>query len=179
LNWLKSMQTPHLIHSLERFPKTLFALIGTLADDAWRYKPGSGNWSILEIVCHLRDEEIEDFRARIRSTLDDPNRPWPKIDPVQAAVDRNYQQQAPAEVLGKFMQERATSLEWLRSLSSVDWNTAYKHPKIGDIPAGLLLGSWAAHDLLHLRQITKRLYELTRRTAAPYPIDYAGEWQET
>jgi hypothetical protein len=36
------------------------------------------------------------------------------------------------------------------------------------------MASWAAHDALHLRQIAKRLYELTARDAGRYSAGYAG-----
>ena len=34
-----------------------------------------------------------------------------------------------------------------------------------------------AHDYLHLRQISKRMYQLAERDAGDYSIRYAGEWR--
>lgn len=173
------MNVDFVIQSLGRFPKILRPLVEGLSDETWRFKPPTKNWSILEIVCHLRDEEVEDFRCRVRSTLEAPDKPWPKIDPVGAAIERKYQEEDPETALAAFLQERETSLEWLRATGDADWNRSYQHPQFGAIPAGLLLGSWAAHDLLHLRQITKRLFEATEVATQPHPIDYAGSWQES
>ncbi|MEZ6093660.1 MAG: DinB family protein [Pirellulaceae bacterium] len=157
----------------------LSSLVANLDEGSWRRKPASGNWSILEIVCHLRDEEREDFGARLRSVLDDPAKPWPKIDPVAVVTERKYNEQSPEIALKEFLSERKATIVWLDSLTDVNWDQAYQHPTVGPVPAGLLLASWAAHDLLHLRQITKRLFESIESVSLPYPIDYAGSWQES
>lgn len=169
------MDIQYSVSSLARFPAVLEALVDKLDEETWRFKPDLQTWSIVEVVCHLRDEEIEDFRLRLRMTLEDPQKPWPPIDPPRAATERNYREADPQEALQVFLRERTVSLEWLRSLDSPNWEQAYHHPSIGVISASRLLGSWVAHDLLHLRQITKRLFECTQ-TAAEHSLDYAGEW---
>ena len=40
--------------------------------------------------------------------------------------------------------------------------------------AGDLLASWLAHDLIHIRQITRLHYRWLERLAAPYQLGYAG-----
>ncbi len=127
----------------------------------------------------MGDEEVDDFRTRLRNTLEDPSRAWPPIDPEGWARDRNYVEDNLPEAVERFCAERSTSMRWLRTLgdpSRVDWARAHAHPKFGPISAGDLLASWAAHDALHFRQISKRLFELTQRDAAPAGTKYAGEW---
>jgi hypothetical protein len=165
-----------MIDRMERFPATLAPLLTDIDPADARFKPPSGAWSILEIVRHLGDEEVDDFRARVRSTLDDPTRPWSPIDPEGWARDRRYNDDDLVEALRRLGAERAASVAWLRSLDDVDWSLAYTHPKAGPIAAGDVMLSWAAHDSLHLRQISKRLYELTLRDAPDFSADYAGAW---
>ncbi len=164
---------------LNRFPRILSALVEGLSDSIWRWKPASGNWSIVEIVCHLRDEEREDFRRRIELTIEDPNQAWPKIDPVVAATNRNYHGQSPANVLQEFFFERKKSLRWLKKMDAIPLERTYQHPTVGPVTVGELLASWAAHDLLHVRQITKRIFEAHQEAVRPYSIAYAGTWTET
>ena len=57
----------------------------------------------------------------------------------------------------------------------MDWAVAKTHPK-GDLSAGDLLASWAAHDLLHLRQIAKRLHGMLDTLGDPFTVGYAGTW---
>lgn len=170
------MNLERLIDSLERFQATLEALLRGLDNESVRWKPASGNWSILEIVCHLADEEVEDFRARVKLTLEDPSQDWPPIDPEGVAVSRCYNDCEINDVLQRFLKERKTSVSWLRDLRDPDWQLAYQHPKYGPIQAGAVMAAWVAHDHLHTRQIAKRLFELSARDGAPYSVSYAGDW---
>ena len=70
-----------LINALERFPDLLRAAVSKLAPEDARWRPPDGAWSILEIVSHVADEEVEDFRRRLEITLADPAAEWPPIDP--------------------------------------------------------------------------------------------------
>jgi hypothetical protein len=68
--------------ALQRLPDVLDALLGGLEGEAWRARPAPSEWSAVEIVCHFRDEEAEDFGARVRvvlTTAEDVPRPdrWP------------------------------------------------------------------------------------------------------
>ncbi len=170
------MDAAALICRLELLPAALPNLLSGVPDADAKWKPATGAWSILEIVNHLLDEEVLDFRARLDCTLSEPQKDWPKIDPEGWARDRKYNDRDLAASVSQFIAERGNSLQWLRWLRSPDWERAYRHPQFGPISAAALLGAWAAHDALHLRQIAKRLYELSARDAAPHPIRYAGDW---
>jgi len=153
------------------------ALDGVTGDEA-KWKPPSGAWSIIEIVNHLADEEVEDFRTRFRMTLEDPSKGWPPIDPEAAARARKYHERDFAESCHRFKAARLESLIWLRSLdpSALDLSRSRTHPAAGTLHAGDLLASWAAHDLLHIRQIVKRRFEYLAHHAQPYRTAYAGSW---
>lgn len=169
------MDTARLIRSLERSADVVPALVeGLDAGDA-RQRGPDGAWSIVEIISHLADEEVEDFRTRVERTLRDANEAWPPIDPEGVAVERRYNDNDLAESVARFVRERRASVEWLRSLSAPDWEATYRHPQ-GPLRAGDVLASWVAHDHLHLRQLAKRQYELTVRHGAPYRAAYAGPW---
>lgn len=152
----------------------LAALVAGLDEARARRRPGPEAWSILEIVNHLADEEAEDFRARLLSTLEDPSRDWPPIDPVGWVRARDYQGRDLAESLDRFRRERTASLAALDGLAAPDWRRTYEHPSLGPLSAADLLASWHAHDLLHLRQVAQRLYSLG--AAGGGKPDYAGSW---
>jgi len=176
-----------LLSRFERFPSVLQAVAVGVDDDnaTWRPPvpegapegPFGGGWSIVEIVAHLADEEEADFSVRLRSTLEDPSRAWPPIDPEGWAVERDYRSRSLTGELSRFGVERARNLLWVRELGDeTDWERAYEHPTLGTFRAGDLLSAWCAHDWLHLRQIAKRMYQLTQRDAGGYSTAYAGEW---
>lgn len=171
-----TMNMEPLVERMAHFPTVLRATATCVSAADARWKPGPEHWSILEVCCHMLDEEREDFRLRLRSTLEDPTRVWAPLDLTNVATIRNYNARDLAETLTLFEQERAQSVVWLRSLRSVDWSIAYMHPKVGPVRAGELMASWAAHDALHLRQISKRLYELAARDTPGISTAYAGPW---
>jgi hypothetical protein len=125
------MDVPALLARLERFPAVLDALlVGTPAND-WRWRPPEGGWSLVEVVNHLVDEEVEDFRVRVRSMLEDPARPWPPLDPEAIVTSRNYQDRDGAESLRRF-RERARSMAWLVTVNGPGRTRAaraWAHPR--------------------------------------------------
>jgi hypothetical protein len=165
-----------LIDRLERFADALPAVVGGLSDEDARWRPDEDSWSVLEVVAHLADEELEDFRRRVELTLRDPDAPWPPIDPAGWAVERRYNEGTLPDAVARFVAARRASVAWLRGLKNPAWSNAYRHPKLGSMRAGEVFSAWVAHDALHLRQIAKRLYQMTARDGGGYPLDYAGSW---
>ena len=143
-----------------------------------RYKPESEDWSVLEIVNHLYDEEQYDFRVRLRYILESQEGDPPPIDPDGWAVERRYNERDLGDSLANFQRERAASLDWLRLLSSSgsepDLSKAYKHPSGFTLRAGDILYSWLAHDILHLRQLVEVQLSFLRANIGDYSTEYAG-----
>jgi hypothetical protein len=141
-----------------------------------KWRPDSTAWSILEVVNHLHDEEREDFRQRLRLTLEHPDQAWPPIDPAGWVTSRNYQDRDLEPSLASFLAERRRSIEWLAELREPNWESTHEHPTFGGMKAGDLLASWIAHDSLHIRQLTRLHFLYRADQCAPYRTRYAGEW---
>lgn len=169
------MDHPQLFAQLDRHAAVFRALLSDLSPAEIIWRPAPDKWCALEIVCHLHDEEREDFRARLSSTLTTPEKPWPKIDPPAWITERRYMEQDFEAVLGNFLQERDKSVEWLRGLSDAPWTNAYMHPKVGPVSCELLLTNWVAHDVHHIRQLNNLRYEYLKAHTT-VPLDYAGKW---
>lgn len=169
------MERPHLFALLERHAGVFNALLTDVATAEIRWKPAPEKWCPLEVVCHLLDEEREDFRARLRSTLENPEAPWPTIDPAMWVTERRYMEKDHAATLEGFLTERGASLSWLRGLDQAPWQNAYIHPKVGPVSCELLLTNWVAHDLHHIRQLINLRYEYLKAHTT-VPLDYAGTW---
>lgn len=169
------MELSGIIELLERNGIAIASLLERMDQSVAEWKPLPDEWSALEIASHLLDEERDDFRRRIRLTLEDPQQEWPPIDPEGWVVEHEYARRNLAEVLDAFREERRSSIEWLGTVS-LDLETSHLHPQLGRMRIGDLLASWAAHDLLHLRQLTRVQFQWLEREAAPYSTRYAGEW---
>ena len=66
------MKPIEIIHQLESNRLVFQSLLSGRNKEEYTFKPDNESWSILEILCHLIDEEREDFKTRIRNTLDTP-----------------------------------------------------------------------------------------------------------
>lgn len=152
-------------------------LLSGTEKEQYLWRPSPESWNLLEVVCHLYDEEREDFRARIRHTLKTPDLPLPEINPQEWVSERKYQDSDFEETLGKFLSERIQSIEWLSDLKAPSWTSAYLHPKIGPLSAELFLANWLAHDYIHLKQILRLKFEYLK-AHSNLDLGYAGEWEK-
>ena len=149
-------------------------LVRHVSDDQARWRPDPSQWSILEVVNHLVDEEVEDFRHRLEMTLFDPQQAWPAIEPQSWPATRGYLSRELGPSLAHFLEERRRSVAWLRGIGTADMGATHDDPSHGPLRAGDLLAAWLAHDLIHVRQLTHLHYQWLERAAAPYRTDYAG-----
>ena len=143
-----------------------------LSDEDLRWKSTPGKWSLLECLHHMLDEERHDFCARAQLLLADD--PWPSIDPEGWVESRSYNAQDPTTILQEFEAQRMVSIEWLKSLESIDLNVAREHAQLGVLHVGDFLCSWLAHDFQHLSQMARQRVQLIQAKALPYGISYTG-----
>jgi hypothetical protein len=169
------MDHEHLFHQLARHRAVFHDLLEKVGDAEVRWKPAPDKWCLLEVACHLLDEEREDFRARVQHVLMTPEAPLPQIDPPGWVTARRYMDQDFATVLERFLAERDKSVDWLWSLDAPPWRNAHPHPRFGPMSAELFLVNWVAHDHHHIRQINNLRYGYLHSTS-PEPLDYAGPW---
>jgi hypothetical protein len=160
---------------LEATGAAIRSLTNGLTIEQARWRPNPESWSLLEVINHLYDEEREDFRAHLSGLFQNPPQPWSIIDPQQWVKDRRYNETDLHLTIDNFLRERSASLAWLLSLKSPNWQAAYEGPS-GKLTAAELLVSWAAHDLLHLRQLVELRYACLALAAEPDSLRYAGDW---
>jgi hypothetical protein len=172
------MNVAQLVNYMAQNGSILRALVQGLTDAQSHARPAPGSWSVCEVLCHLLDEEREDFAVRIDYAFHHPGETAPRIAPGAWVEDRRYNEQDPAQVLEGFLRQRELSLAWLRALADADWETTYPAPW-GPIRAGDLAAAWLAHDVLHLRQLVELRWHHLAAEAAPYDVQYAGPWQES
>ncbi|GJM40729.1 MAG: hypothetical protein DHS20C20_10110 [Ardenticatenaceae bacterium] len=151
-------------------------LVADIPEAQAKTKPSPEEWSVLEVVNHLYDEEREDFRARFDFLLHHPGKEWPPTDPMGWVTERKYNERELASSLQKFLDERQKSLAWLATLDNPNLERFDTHPIAGKFHAGDMLASWMAHDVLHLRQLIELKYFLLGDVVRPFATRYAGEW---
>lgn len=156
-------------------PQRIAALVQGLTTQQARLKPAADAWSILEVINHLYDEEIHDFRSHLDFILHPEGKEWGTIAPQSWVMERKYNERELVSSLEDFLRERAASLAWLDSLGEVDWGISFTS-QFGSMRAGDMFAAWVAHDGLHLRQLVELHRFLVERAAEPYDIGHAGDW---
>ncbi len=151
------------------------ALLAGITQEDAVVKPNPESWSILETLCHLWDEEREDFREHLDFLLHRRDGIWHPIDPEGWVSARKYNQQNFREMRERFLSERSKSLDWLKGLEGADWEAAYISG-FGKVSAGDMFASWVAHDNLALRQLIELRRARLQGIAQPYNLAYAGDW---
>ena len=166
------MEFSILYQELQNSTEMIRALLAGVEPEAARLKPSAESWSILEVVCHLYDEEREDFREHLDFILHRQQEEWHEMDPER---ENEYNEQNFAEMQEKFFVEREKSFAWLKGLVNPDWEKTYT-TAYRTISAGEMFACWVAHDNLHIRQFVElrrlRLENITK----PYNLEYAGDW---
>lgn len=169
------LSNTHIIQELENNQTVFAGLLQNVPTEMPLWRPQAEHWCLLEVVCHLYDEEREDFRQRIKSVLDNPKQKLLPFNPVAWVKERSYIEQDYQEKANAFINERAASIAWLRSLDKPHWGNTYQHPSLGPMSAGLFLANWLAHDQLHIRQIN-RIKRAFLQNTCKFDLSYAGNW---
>ena len=169
------MEFKLLYQELTNSTEMIRALLLGISQDASQVKPSPGTWSILEVTCHLYDEEREDFREHLDFILHRQHDEWHSIAPAAWVKLRKYNQQNFNSMRNKFFREREKSLVWLKDLKHADWNIKYKN-KWGTLSAGDMFTAWVAHDNLHIRQLVELRRARIEKISKPYKVQYAGDW---
>lgn len=163
------------IKQLRNSKNTIFHLLNEATKEEYTWKQAPQKWSLLEIICHLYDEEREDFRTRFRNVIETPEKKPPNFDPVSWVTDRKYAEQDYNEKLSFFLLEREKSIKYLSELKNPNLKQGYDYGKFGPVNGSFFLANWVAHDLLHIKQITRLKYDFVAYHTG-ISIDYAGTW---
>ncbi|MBI9052135.1 MAG: DinB family protein [Anaerolineaceae bacterium] len=164
--------TPY-IDRLQANANTIQAFLQNISPEQAGWKADPKQWSLLEVINHLYDEEILDFRAHLQQALQ--SQPWTPIDPESWVAEHAYAQTDFSETVQFFLNERQRSIQWLNGLTDPAFDQVIT-TNWGEISAGNLFHAWIAHDFLHIRQINELHYQYTAHLAKPYEVYYAGDW---
>ncbi len=155
--------------------KVLRCLFNKIEPSCWNWRTHPDKWSLLEVLCHLRDEERWDFKARIQQIFKEPGALLEPFNPLDWVTEYDYRQQDPEETLNSFIEERERSIKWLGEIRQADWSLTGRTRKGGKMSAKELLSNWLAHDYLHIRQINRLKYQYLQIHCGE-DLTYAGNW---
>lgn len=164
------------IKQLEKNKTIFFSLLNDATENEYLFRAEPNQWNMLEIICHLLDEEREDFKTRLHNVLNTPELAPPSIAPVEWVKSRDYVNQNFEETTIQFLLERDKSISYLSELKDAKWENGYEYGNYGRVTGRFFLSNWLAHDYLHIRQITRLKYDYLAKSSG-ISIDYAGTWK--
>ena len=146
-----------LLDAFRAAPLVLAALLRHCTPEQARTaRGGDEGWSILEVVCHLRDAE-ERALERMRAMRDRSMPFLPAYDQARWAAERKYAQADLPEAFAAFKRFRAQHIVELAALAPEDWARAGEHEEQGRITIGDHTLHMVSHDAIHAAQIARQL----------------------
>lgn len=146
-----------LIDAFQATPAVLEALVrGTTQEQARAARGGDEGWSVIEVICHLRDaEEFGLARTEAMRDQDDPF--LAGYDQEQLARERTYAAATLTDALAAFSRLRARHIAALEALPAAGWDRPGRHEERGGITIGNHILSLVSHDAVHAAQIARQL----------------------
>ncbi len=122
------MDRLEIIETLKHLPDNVEAETNGVAEAVLRHRPGEGEWSIKEIVGHLRDSaEVWHKRIYTTASLTDPR--FPSFDGEAWVRDRFYWEADLRHMIEEMREWRSKTVEVLTR--TVDWTRLGQHGDIG------------------------------------------------
>jgi len=142
------------LESMREMPEKLAAAVNDVPPNLLGEPEAPGKWSIRQVVQHLADSElVGSFRFRMVLAEDRP---------ALAAYDQDawserlhYSESSVDDALAEFTSLRRANLRLFERASEGDRARVGVHSERGEESLAHMMKLYAAHDLVHLRQIER------------------------
>ena len=141
---------------------SLRELTAKLGPDEWLYRPSPDEWSVTEIICHLRDVDREIHLPRLHSLIIEKEPFMPGVVSDDWAIERDYQAQDGQAALAALSATRAELLDLLPPAGSPIWERRGRHTFFGPTSFLELVCLALEHDILHLTQTAETIENSTQ-----------------
>ena len=138
---------------LQSTPAALNTLIHQQDVNLLKQRPRQEEWSLTEIICHLRDVETEVNLPRLQKICSENNPFLPGINTDEWAQTRAYNQEDGIQALAGFTEARIDVLNLLNQLGPDGWGKTARHAIFGPTEIKELVSFMVTHDRTHLQQI--------------------------
>jgi uncharacterized damage-inducible protein DinB len=142
---------------MQRTLDTLGSVIQYITpEQASELTDGPDGWSVLEVLCHLRDFD-EIFFRRARRILNEDYPSLAHYDHGALAEERRYREQDLTQVYVDLVKSRREFVEFFLDLTPEQWDRAGRHPEYGHYTLTDAVMQVGHHDANHIEQITRIL----------------------
>ena len=157
---MKGLPNEWLLEGLEQSAQTLAHILADVTQaQAQRIKDGDDGWSVLEIMCHLRDYQAI-FAERIRRILEEEQptfTPYDEKARLALVVENDYANQDLRAVLEDYRLTRRQIIERLAPLGDVQWQREGRFADDDIVDLTMPVVHTLLHDADHTEQIARIL----------------------
>ncbi|HET9795100.1 MAG TPA: DinB family protein [Thermoanaerobaculia bacterium] len=153
---LSDAERRRLIDRYAEGPQRLRAAIGSVPEEARKWRPGEGKWSAHEVVCHCGDAEVN-AAMRLRYLLCEPDPVIQAYDEAKWARDLRYHDFPLEPSLESVRAVRAHTADLLRRLPADAWGRTGRHSGMGVWDVDRWLTIYSEHVHKHAGQIERNL----------------------
>jgi FMN phosphatase YigB (HAD superfamily) len=146
----------------------ILTMTQSIAGEQWSHRRSDAAWSPVEIMCHLRDVDLEVNRPRLERILAENEAFISAANPDQWAQERDYLAQSGPDAVQSFSRSRMDLIRILESLDQPQWSKPARHALLGPTDLVEIISVAADHDLLHLEQLRKNLAGQLAKEASPH-----------
>lgn len=142
------------VETLRETPRAVGRLVAAVPPDVLRIPEKPGKWSMRDVVQHLADSElVSGFRLRMVLAHERP--PLHGFDQDLFAERLRYRDVDVRDALEQFGVLRRVNMRLWESLGPDDLRRVGLHSERGEESLEHMRRLYAAHDLLHLRQLNR------------------------
>jgi FMN phosphatase YigB (HAD superfamily) len=167
VDWVDSIDSKKLTFEINNSKESILAILrataanidsyqrNQIADEVFAKRPKPGEWSLIEIISHLADVDIEVNIPRLILIEKESN---PFIEAAltdQWAEERHYIYNNPSEEINKFIENRKKLVDILENFELDQWNKTINHAIFGPTSTIELIKFITQHDRIHLTQIVE------------------------
>lgn len=138
-------------------PAVLGSLSKSLTAEQWRCEPTQDDWAVNEIVCHLRDTDIEVHDLQLQRMIEKAGAFIPRPDSSVWANERKYLDVDGLSALVEFTTVRKKIVDDLKNMDSSIWQRKARHAIFGPTNFSEVMSFAADHDRSHIQQVWKTL----------------------
>jgi len=149
---MRLVERSEILRALRALPDEIDELTRDLSEEALRRRPAEGDWSILEVCCHLRDSAQEEG-LRVRRLVEEESPTLVPYDQEAWAIERDYR----GDDIGRV--RTAVRAFWgglayqIEGLSDEQWERGGLHPEQGPVTVRGCAQGMAEHAREHVAQI--------------------------
>lgn len=157
---MKGLPNEWLLEGLEQSAQTLAHILADVSQaQASAIRDGDDGWSVIEIMCHLRDYQAI-FAERIRRILEeeDPTfRLYDEAARLRMVVENKYAKQDLRAVMEDYMSTRRAIIERLAPLDDEQWEREGRFAADDVVDLTMPVVHTLLHDADHTEQIARIL----------------------